>query len=558
MATSSSAETQPPRAAPVNPVLRNALRLSLSASEYRKLHQYVMKRSPASLKAKIQDSTPTPDRYGAIVRSSRRADEAGGGSDKYNETAIRASLRVFLATASSLKLFDILKARLAKGSAPPTKTKTPLHRSPTFRLSLSLSLILLLHRLLHRFFTRLRATLLTSSAAPFRERNPRISHALTSKYAPSIGSSAAGFALGIYPDSGLHASAAIYLGSRAGEFLWNVAEGKGGLLADWKRPWWVGSWLFMPVSFGQLFYAFVFEREVVPGWFGQLLFKLTPAYIQQRPAGFPAEKHWPDGYEIVDSLAGISAMKWPPFTSPILHPNNPSPLPSSLKSISPITSPAHAALSSLSCALLHPSTPSCTTAYLHHNLLSVAQLARPVTFVYLAMSLLSYKRFLSAPFTTTNALFRKIITMTLVLSTSVGSAWGSICLFNSLLSRSVLPTKRFFLSGAAAGLPFAVFARGTGNRAHFLSIFRIALNSAWKIGPKKGMWRRWKGIEVSAFVLAWALAGCVLEGNPGAVDDLKMRKALAWLRGDGFVDLVEKRKGKKVVKGDEEKGDKGE
>lgn len=65
------------------------------------------------------------------------------------------------------------------------------------------------------------------------------------------------------------------------------------------------------------------------------------------------------------------------------------------------------------------------------------------------------------------------------------------------------------------------------------------------------MWRRWKGIEVFGFVLAWALAGCVLEGNPGAVDDQKMRKLLAWLRGDGFVDLVEKRKGKKAVKGEE-------
>lgn len=86
----------------------------------------------------------------------------------------------------------------------------------------------------------------------------------------------------------------------------------------------------------------------------------------------------------------------------------------------------------------------------------------------------------------------------------------------------------------------------------------MALDSAWKIGPKKGMWRRWKGIEVFGFVLAWALAGSVLEGNPGAVDDLKMRKLLAWLRGDGFVDLVEKRKGKNVVKEEKEEEGKNE
>lgn len=265
MATSRSSEAPSPPTAPVNPILRNALRLSLSASEYRKLHQYVLKRSPASLKTKIQGVTPTPEKYGAMVRSPRRGEGGGGGSDKYNEIAIRTSLRVFLSTAAGLKLLDVVKSRFAaKGAAGPKKPKIPLYRSPTFRLSLSLSLILLLHRLLHRFFARLRATLLTPSAEPFRDRNPRISRALTSKYAPVIGSSAAGFALGIYPDSGLHASAAIYLGSRTGEFLWNVAEGEGGWLSEWKRPWWVGSWLFMPLSFGQLFYGFVFEREAVP------------------------------------------------------------------------------------------------------------------------------------------------------------------------------------------------------------------------------------------------------------------------------------------------------
>lgn len=68
------------------------------------------------------------------------------------------------------------------------------------------------------------------------------------------------------------------------------------------------------------------------------------------------------------------------------------------------------------------------------------------------------------------------------------------------------------------------------------------------MGPKKGVWRRWKGIEVFAFVIAWALAGSVLEGNPEAVDDVKVRKLLAWLRGDGFVDPIEKRKGKKAVR----------
>lgn len=141
------------------------------------------------------------------------------------------------------------------------KTRTPLLRSPKFRLSISLSLLLLIHRLLYRFLVRLRANLRTDDAQPFRERNPRISRALTSRLAPAIGASLAGFALGICPQDQLRLTAAIYTGTRSLEFLFNVLDSKGWL--D-KRPWWFGSWLLMPISFAQLFHAFVFDRETTP------------------------------------------------------------------------------------------------------------------------------------------------------------------------------------------------------------------------------------------------------------------------------------------------------
>ncbi len=86
----------------------------------------------------------------------------------------------------------------ALSSGIPSK-KTPLLKSPTLRLSLSLSSILLLYRLLFRFVTRLRARLLDPAALPFRQRNPRTASTLTSPYAPAIGASLAGLALGICP-----------------------------------------------------------------------------------------------------------------------------------------------------------------------------------------------------------------------------------------------------------------------------------------------------------------------------------------------------------------------
>jgi hypothetical protein len=141
------------------------------------------------------------------------------------------------------------------------KPKTPLIKSPNFRLSLSVSLILLFHRLLHRFFVRLRANLLTEDARPFRRRNPRVSKTLTSQLAPAIGASLAGFALGVYPGDQLRITLAIYIATRALEFTYNALEEEGYFK---EKPWWLGSWLLMPVACGQLLDAFVFERDCFP------------------------------------------------------------------------------------------------------------------------------------------------------------------------------------------------------------------------------------------------------------------------------------------------------
>lgn len=79
----------------------------------------------------------------------------------------------------------------------------------------------------------------------------------------------------------------------------------------------------------------------------------------------------------------------------------------------------------------------------------------------------------------------------------------------------------------------------------------MAVDSAWKVGTKRGVWRGWKGGDLFVFVASWALIGALLEKNPGAVDGGGLRKVFAWLRGDGFVDPVEaavaKKKGKKAV-----------
>ena len=122
-------------------------------------------------------------------------------------------------------------------------------------------MILLLYRLLFRFFARLRANLLTQDAAPFRQRNPRIAKSLTSRLAPAIGASLAGFALGVYPGEQLRITMAIYLAMRALEFAYNRFENEGWFR---NKPRWVGSWMLMPLATGQLLHAFALDRDCFP------------------------------------------------------------------------------------------------------------------------------------------------------------------------------------------------------------------------------------------------------------------------------------------------------
>lgn len=153
----------------------------------------------------------------------------------------------------------------AKASAQ----QKPFYQSPALRLSLSLSTILLLYRWLFRFLARLRAHLLEPSVEPFRMRNPRTAATLTSPYAPAVGASLAGLALGVYPAQQMRVTMAIYAMFRALEFGWNMCE-EDGLIWGTKggrkreRPAWFGSWMMQPLAFGQLLHAMVFDRECAP------------------------------------------------------------------------------------------------------------------------------------------------------------------------------------------------------------------------------------------------------------------------------------------------------
>lgn len=128
-----------------DPVLRNALRYTISAREYALLHRYIISRSRV-----LKKRAPTVDTVQRIMngrphdrRKEQRApgdqakgktegsvgeadgsekpaaaqggkDAAVGGADDYNARAIRHSLRVFVATGVAMKLWEVISSRFLR------------------------------------------------------------------------------------------------------------------------------------------------------------------------------------------------------------------------------------------------------------------------------------------------------------------------------------------------------------------------------------------------------------------------------------------------------------
>lgn len=535
---SSSSGTPSNGKRPLDPLTRTALRYTISPREYELLHEYLISRAPQ----RVQKRTPKPTRYEKITRG----DSEGGD---YNVSAVRAAFRVFVASYVGLQSWELVVKKLASRRSTATqqvtaKVEDVSQKHSNARYASSFALMLLFHRLLHRFFQRLRASLLEEGAGPFRRRNPRTSQLLTGRYAPAVGASLAGCFLGVAPSDQMRVTIAIYLFTRSLEFGYNALEESGSL---WKseaqggkgKPWWFGSWMIMPLACGQLLHAFVFDRECFPEAYGRFILGRSPEYIQLRPSTYTAGaegKPWPGTFDIVDGLAELSKLRWPPFVSPILFPKSKDIIPatSGLGKVSPITAPAHPGIKNTSCALLHPHDPSCARTYLKYWLKAFPSVAKFFAMIYGAFALLAYKSLLKSPLPFVNRLSERILRMSVFITGAIGTSWGSICLFSNYLPRSTLPTQRWFLGGFLGG--FWAFAARYHERSNFLYSARLSIDSAYKVGKKRGWWRGLRNGDVMVFVASLALLNVVYEARSSAVRGPMIRKAVSSVRGDGWID----------------------
>lgn len=95
---------QSPAKAKGDPILRNTLRYTISAKEYKTLHEWFISRSPQA----VRKRAPTPHKYASLVQT----------KDDYNGAAIRASLRVFIAAQTSLQLWELIKTNILAKRRP--------------------------------------------------------------------------------------------------------------------------------------------------------------------------------------------------------------------------------------------------------------------------------------------------------------------------------------------------------------------------------------------------------------------------------------------------------
>ncbi|KAG5998196.1 hypothetical protein E4U52_001344 [Claviceps spartinae] len=533
---------------PVDPVLRNTIRYTISAREYAALHKYILSRSRALRKA-----APTPAAIDKALQPRRDAGNDNSNSnsnstrngDDYNARAVRHALRVFLVALAGSKAWDVVARKLAGNRAAGNTSRKSTTSWPAVRLSASLSATVLLYRLLFRFLWRLRAQLLDSQAAPFRKRNPRIGAALTSRYAPAVGASLAGLAFGTCPTRHSRlprGTIALFALVRALEFVWNVCEAQGLIWRRGRRPWWFGSWLLQPLATGQLLHAVVFDRDCFPDAYGRFIFSHSGGYL-------PTSAGSPPPAAVVDALAHMARLQWPAYVSPTMfpqHQHRKKGMPAVLQAVAPLTAQAHPLITSLACATLHPEDPSCARTLLTFWLRALPSLARFFLGVYAALTLVVPPRLAALyhrPVVVLSAMLSRVLRTALFATGAISTAWASICFFQNYLPRRVLPTQRFFLGGFAAGLWACVMDSRHG-RPIFLSSARLGLLSWWRVGIKRRWWRAVRGGDVGVFVLALALTGVAYERDAqAAVPERQWRKGISWLRGEGWRDWARDEEG---------------
>ncbi|KAI5794349.1 hypothetical protein DFH27DRAFT_526781 [Peziza echinospora] len=516
-----------------------SLRYVISPKEYASLRKLLKFRAPTS----ISNAVPPRREFDAVIKEAARNSSADDLEDfDFVPSATRAAVRALVLTKVGLEAFDFVGRLLQRRKGVIVKREVyPRFHSPNSRTAVSIATMLFMHRMLSRFFTTLRSNLLLASAKTFRKRHPKTTRLLTSSLAPSFGASLAGIALAIHPEGERRLGIIVYILAKSLEYAFNLADAKG-LVG--KRPWWFGSWLFFPLAQAQLLHSFVFDRDCFPDAYGKFIMTYSGDYVTPKPEAYAAKVKWPTTNEVIDGIANIARLRYPPFVSPVLNPT--ATLPKSLKRIAPITSLAHPITSSLHCALCHPYNPSCAHTYVSALVHQLPRVGKFFAALYIISAIPKWRAFVANPPKALFKLVASILQSSVFITGAITTAWGSLCLAQNVLPRTFLPGGRFYIAGMLGGMWALVQSFGGGARASAMYSMRTAMVNLWKVGVKHGWWRSYKNGDVVIFVLCLGLCNAVWEmGGEKGVNEGWVRKALEIMKGGKRTEEVEKVEGEK-------------
>lgn len=439
-------------------------------------------------------------------------------SNFFKDTLSQSSLRIagFIASFSTIYrvLLSQLRLRLPSSIPPSTESRPANPRSKS-------SLIL-------QQRPRLRRILRKIAASPY--------------FAPLVAGTVASSSMLIESSGERRVSIAIYALSRAVQSLYLAACNKGVMPAPLREGrWWFGGHLLFGIANAQLLHSFVYNPDTFPASYSSFILKYSSAYLPSLPPSYPPSTPWPTPREVVDAIASSSRSRYPSFSSPLLHPDSANNFrPDAIVArVLPILAGAHPGHSRLVCAFLHPEETSCWKVFDGF----VRAEFKAVTKFFAAFAafgiLIRHKKFLKDP---EEGVFKGILatlTNSAFLSLALGTAWGTICLFQQYLPSNFIPTKRFYLQGFLAGLWVSlVTIGGNASRATDLGMYsaRLAVNCAWKVATKNKAVKGLKNGEVLYFAAAMGVLMSLYEVQPKAIGSGFVRSALAKMAGKSASD----------------------
>ncbi|KAK4697199.1 hypothetical protein P7C70_g8248, partial [Phenoliferia sp. Uapishka_3] len=312
---------------------------------------------------------------------------------------------------------------------------------------------------------------------------------------------------------------ALYTLTKAIQGGWEGIARKGALPRALREGrWWWGGHLIFAVSNAVLLHAFVFQPSTFPAAYSSFILKRSRNHLPSLPSSYPPSTPWPSPRQIVDGITIAARRKWPPFVTPIFHPNlKDAAAAHLLPNLQPILAESHPGHRHLTCAFLHPAELSCWNVFETFIKDQFGAAAKFFGVLSLLGTALRWRKFTKDPESGVYHAVASTITSSAFVSLSIGTAWSTICLFQAYLPRSFLPTRRFYIQGFLAGLWVSLvnFGAGGASRATDLGMYaaRLAIQCFWEGRVKRGKIRNIRNGEVIYFALSMGALMSIYEAR---------------------------------------------